>query len=71
MWENSVDRGRPRVTVWRMRAASWMPKAVNTLSEYVILIDFPLQQWLQERASFSRLYVHACLAKTAFIINPA
>jgi len=27
-----------------------MIKAINTHSEYVILIAFPLQQWLQENA---------------------
>jgi hypothetical protein len=26
----------------------------NTHTEYVILIDFPLQQWLHERASMLR-----------------
>ena len=34
---------------WRMRIACWIPKATNTHSEYVLLIDFPLQQWLRER----------------------
>jgi hypothetical protein len=35
----------------RMRLASWINKATNTHSEFVILIAFPLQQWLHERAS--------------------
>ena len=35
----------------RMRIACWAPKATNTHSEYVILIAFPLQQWLQESPS--------------------
>jgi len=30
----------------RMRFAYWIPKATNTHSDYVILINFPLQQWL-------------------------
>jgi len=34
--------------------ACWIPKATNTLSEYVIFIAFPLQQWLHERASMLR-----------------
>jgi len=38
-------------TIWRMRTACRIPKSINTHSEYVILIDFPLQQWLQENAS--------------------
>ena len=32
----------------------WISKAKNTHSKYVICIDFPLQQWLQERASVLR-----------------
>jgi hypothetical protein len=39
------------MTRWRMRIAWWMPKAINTPSEYVILIAFPLQKWLSERPS--------------------
>jgi len=31
-------------TIWRMRIASWVTKATDTHSEYVILIAFPLQQ---------------------------
>jgi len=30
----------------------------NTNSHYATLIAFPLQQWLHERASMLRLYVH-------------
>jgi len=37
-----------------MRIAVWIPKAANTYSEHVILIAFPLQQWLHERASVLR-----------------
>jgi hypothetical protein len=33
-----------------MRIACWIPKATNTHSEPVILIVFPLQKWLHERA---------------------
>jgi hypothetical protein len=33
-----------------MRIARLTPKATNPHSEYVILIAFPLQQWLHERA---------------------
>ena len=36
--------------IWRMRIAFWIPKASNTLLEYVTLIDFPLQHLLQEGA---------------------
>ena len=41
-------------TVWRMRIAYWKPTAINAHSEYVIITDFPLQQWLQIRASLLR-----------------
>jgi hypothetical protein len=43
--------------MWRMRIARWITKATNTLSEYVIFIAFPLQQWLEESASKLR-YAH-------------
>jgi hypothetical protein len=33
-----------------MCIARWVPKATNTHIEYAILIGFPLQHWLQERA---------------------
>jgi hypothetical protein len=32
-----------------MRIACWITKATNTHSRYIILIAFPLQQWLEER----------------------
>ena len=52
----------------RMRNACWIPKATDTHSEYVILIAFPRQQWLRERALSITLYVHclSCYACTAF-----
>jgi hypothetical protein len=37
-----------------MFIACWINKATDTHSEYVTLIAFPLQQWLQERASMLR-----------------
>ena len=49
--KNIVERGRPRMTIWRIRILCWIPKATDTHSEYVTLIAFPLQQWLHERAS--------------------
>ena len=50
MWKNIVERGRPQMAIWRMHVACWISKATDTHSEYVILIAFPLQQWLRERA---------------------
>jgi len=42
------------MTIWRMRIAYCIPRATNTHSEYVIFVDFPLQQWLHERTSVLR-----------------
>ena len=47
MWKNIVERGRPQMTVWPMRFACWIPNDTDTHSQYVTLIAFPLQQWLQ------------------------
>jgi hypothetical protein len=56
------------MTIWCMLIACWIPKGKNTHSEYEILIAFPMQQCLRERASilgytctaFSYLR-HACI----------
>ena len=32
--------------IWRMRIARWIPKATDTHPDFVMLIAFPLQQWL-------------------------
>jgi hypothetical protein len=61
MWENIVEPRRPQMTIWRMRTACWIPKATNTLSQYVILIAFPQEQWLHERAFILRYTFIACL----------
>jgi hypothetical protein len=44
MWKNIVDWGRLQMTIWCMHIVCWIPTATNTCSEYVILMDFPLQQ---------------------------
>jgi len=54
MWKNIVEPEWPQITIWSMRITCWIPKATNTHLEYVIRIDFPLQQWLHKRASVSR-----------------
>jgi len=41
---------RPQMTVWPVRIAFWVTKATEMYSEYVLLIAFPRQQWLYERA---------------------
>jgi hypothetical protein len=54
MWENTVEWGRAQMAIWRMRIACWIPKATDTHSDCVILVAFPQQNWLQERASILR-----------------
>ena len=49
MWKTIVEWDRPQMIIWRMRFASWIPKATNTHSEYVTRIAFPKQQWLNKR----------------------
>jgi len=45
-----------------MRFAYWITKTKDAHSEYVILIDFPLQQWLRDRASLLHYTYITCLA---------
>jgi len=40
MKKKYVEPGRPQMTIWHMRIASWTPKTTNTHSEYVTLIVF-------------------------------
>ena len=51
MRKNIAEQVRPQMTIWRMRIAYWIPKAKNTLSEYVIFISSPLQQSFHEHSS--------------------
>jgi hypothetical protein len=44
----------------RMRFACWITKATDIHSKYVILIAFPRQQWLRERASVLHYTYIAC-----------
>jgi len=45
-WKNTVEPDRPHMIIWRTHNAGSIPKAKNTRSESVILIEIPLQQWL-------------------------
>ena len=49
------------IIVQSMRFACWIPKATDMLSEYVILIAFPLQQWLYKCTSMLHYMNIACL----------
>jgi hypothetical protein len=59
--KNTIGRGRSQVTIWRMRIVCWIPKATNTHSGCVMLIAFPMQQWLHEQASMLRYTYIVCL----------
>jgi hypothetical protein len=61
MWKNIAEEGRQQVTIWHVCIACWLSKATNTHSQYVLLIVFPLQQWLTQRASMLRYTCAACL----------
>lgn len=41
--EKYFEPDMPRLIIRRMHTASWIPKATNRHSEYVMLIDFPRQ----------------------------
>ena len=58
-----LQKGRPQMTTWRMRISRYVPKAKNTLSEFIIRIAFPQQQWLHEIASILRK------TYTAYLVN--
>jgi hypothetical protein len=53
MWK-TVQLDRPQMKIWPMRFA-------DRHSEYIMLVAFPLQQWLHERASLLTLNVQ-CLS---------
>ena len=61
MWKNAVQRGRPRITIQRMRIACWIPRTTNTNTDCVTLIAFPLQQLLHECHLMLRYIYTACL----------
>jgi len=67
MWENMVQPDRPQMTIWSMCFTCWITKATNTHSEYAILIAFPRQQWLQERALNLCCTYIACLVIYLFL----
>jgi hypothetical protein len=48
------------MTIWIMRIACWIPKATNTHTGCVIVIAFPLEQWLHEGVAMLRYTYIAC-----------
>jgi hypothetical protein len=63
------ERDRVRMTIWRIGTTCWIPKATDTHSEYVILVAFPPQQWLHDRAPMLRLYVHCLCCSCISVAN--
>jgi len=61
MCDNAVQPDTPLIAIWRVRALCWLIKLTGTLSEYIILIAFPLQQWIRESASLLHCTYIACL----------
>jgi len=43
MWKNFVERGRPQMTIWRMRIACWVPKATTTHPQNMHRISRPIR----------------------------
>jgi hypothetical protein len=63
MWKNIAGSGRPQMIIWRTRIVCWIPKATNTQSAYVIVIDLPPQHLWYKRAPMLRYKHIACCAK--------
>jgi hypothetical protein len=42
MWKNrNVERGGPRITIWRLRIACWLPWATNLHTDCVTETEYP------------------------------
>jgi len=68
-WKNIVERGRPQMTIFRMRIACWIPKATNAHSKYVVFMTSALRQWLQLRATMLRYTYIACLVLVLVLLD--
>jgi hypothetical protein len=53
-WKNSGQATDDSIIIRGMRILCWVTKATDTHSEYEILIGFPRQQWVHERALMLR-----------------
>ena len=60
---------RPQIIMWRMRVACWIPKATIIHSEYVIFIDFQMQQ-CSPRNRTSMLHFDMIYLLTAIGLSP-
>jgi len=68
IWKNMVEPNIPQMAIWRMRFACCITKATDTISDYVILIVFPLLQWLGERAILLCCTYIVCLVMLYYYI---
>jgi hypothetical protein len=61
MWKNIVELDTTDDNkIVLMRFAGWIPKAANTHSEYVILIDFPPQHERASMLPYTYVYCLSC-----------
>jgi hypothetical protein len=67
-WKNVVQPERSLMTLWRMSVACWITKAKVRHLWYVILNDFPLQQWWHECNSMLRSTTLFVLVERTFIV---
>ena len=67
MGKNIVERGRPQMTILRMRIGCWLPKTIDAHREYAIIV-FLLQQTLREKGSVLR-YIISCLVGIIELIS--
>jgi hypothetical protein len=48
-----IEQGRPHMAIWLLRIACWITNTTNTQSQVVLLlIVFPLLQWMDEWAQY-------------------
>jgi hypothetical protein len=59
--EKYLRRGRPQITIWRMRIRRWITKATNTHTACTILTNCPVQQLLHDHTSMLRYTYISCL----------
>jgi hypothetical protein len=57
MLKHMVEPDMAQMTIRRIRFACWVTKATDTRSVHVLLIAFPRQLWLCQRASMSAVSV--------------
>jgi len=69
MWAIMVELDGPQMTIRLMRFPCRATKATNTRLEYVILVAFPLQKWLFERASMLRYMYSAGLVFSKIVCS--